>query len=201
MSEAYRAKWAEMRPHLPYPTIDGTISSMPIELLTNPSVWIIKDDDPNANELWDMSQPRLCGFFLPPFQRPLVWDEARMIAFVESAYLGIHLGTIVYNDGLDLPMKGSRFHFTDRWLIDGQQRCNALWNYVNDAFPIFVGTPHEHHWSDLNQTEQRTFKGIRIGYTELKIDDEQHLRLVYDRLNFGGVPHTEDQRALLAPSL
>src|SRR3546814_14998333 len=104
------------------------------------------------------------------------------------------------NDALNLPMVDGRFDPTDRWLIDGQQRCNALWSYVNDEFPIFVGTEHEHRWSDLNIVEQRFFRHIQIGYTKLQSNDENHLRMVYDRLNFGGVAHTDDQRATKVPS-
>jgi hypothetical protein len=190
----YKRDWCQRRPHLPYKLVDGTISATSLEMLINPEVWAVKRGD----TMYDMSQPLLCGFFVPPFQRPLVWDEARMVAFVESAYLGLHLGTLVYNDAMDLPMSGGKFHRTDRWLIDGQQRCNALWQYVNDAFPVFTGTSHEHRWSDLNELEQRTFGMIQIGYTKLTTGDEHELRTVYDRLNFGGVPHTEDQRALPA---
>src|SRR3546814_5854747 len=91
---------------------------MGLEMLVDPQAWIVKDED----TLWDMNQPRLCGLFIPPFQRPLVWEMDRKIAFIESAYLGIHLGTIVFNDALNLPMVDGRFDPTDRWLIDGQQR-------------------------------------------------------------------------------
>ena len=190
--DAFIARWRKDRPHLPYRIVDGSSSAMGLEMLTDPRAWIVKDED----TLWDMTQPRLCGLFIPPFQRPQVWDLARKVAFVESAYLGIHLGTIVYNDALNLPMERGRFARTDRWLIDGQQRCNALWAYVNDEFPIFAGTPHQHRWSDLNIVEQRFFHRIQIGYTKLQSNDENHLRLVYDRLNFGGVAHTSEQRAL-----
>lgn len=190
--DEFIADWKRRRPHLPYKIVDGSNSSMGLELLLDKDVWqYTKHDD-----MWDMSQPQLCGFFIPPFQRPLVWEESRKIAFIESAYLGLHLGTIVYNDALDLPMNGKRFHFTDRWLIDGQQRCNAIWGYVNDEFPVFAGAPHEHRWSELNIVEQRYFGHIQIGYTKIQSGDEQHLRMIYDRLNFGGVAHTDDQRAL-----
>src|SRR3546814_5919378 len=71
---------------------------MGLEMLVDPQAWIVKDED----TLWDMNQPRLCGLFIPPFQRPLVWEMDRKNAFIESAYLGIHLGTIVFNDALNL---------------------------------------------------------------------------------------------------
>src|SRR3546814_7962414 len=82
-------------------------------MLVDPQAWIVKAED----TLWDINQPRLCGLFIPPFQRPLVWAMDRQIAFIESAYLGIHLGTIVFNDALNLPMVDGRFDPNDRWLI------------------------------------------------------------------------------------
>lgn len=193
VSPAFRKDWCDRRPHLPYPVIDGTTSSMSLENLVNQAVWPMQRDD----SCWE-AQPILCGFFIPPFQRPLVWDQARKVAFIESAFLGFHLGTIVYNDALNFPMVDGRFDRTDRWLIDGQQRCNALWGYVNDEFAIFAGTSHEHRFSDLNEVERRTFHAINIGYTRVRTNDEAELRMLYDRLNFGGVAHTEDQRALPA---
>src|SRR3546814_2884302 len=131
---------------------------MGLEMLVDPQAWIVKDED----TLWDMNQPRLCGLFIPPFQRPLVWEMDRKIAFIESAYLGIHLGTIVFNDALNLPMVDGRFDPTDRWLIDGQQRCNALWSYVNDEFPR-----SEEHTSELQSL-------MRISYAVFCLKKQKH---------------------------
>lgn len=37
------------------------------------------------------------GFILPSWQRGLVWSKAQKIAFIESAWRGIPLGTYTYN--------------------------------------------------------------------------------------------------------
>src|SRR3546814_2147481 len=62
---SFIARWRAARPHLPYRIVDGTTSSMGLEMLVDPQAWIVKDED----TLWDMNQPRLCGLFIPPFQR------------------------------------------------------------------------------------------------------------------------------------
>src|SRR3546814_19847604 len=91
-------------------------------------------------------------------------------------------------------MVDGRFDPTDRWLIDGQQRCNALWSYVNDEFPIFVGTEHEHRWSDLNIVEQRLFRHLQIGYKKLQSNNENHLPMISDSSNLGGRTTTNERR-------
>lgn len=40
-----------------------------------------------------------CGHPLPPFQREACWDEARQVAFIESAWLG--LPSDINFDGVD----------------------------------------------------------------------------------------------------
>ena len=37
------------------------------------------------------------GFFLPPWQRGLVWSEQQSIKFIESLWYGLSVGTYTYN--------------------------------------------------------------------------------------------------------
>lgn len=76
------------------------------------------------------------------------------------------------------------------WLIDGQQRMTAVRDFVTDQLPIFDGV----RYSQLDEITRRkrfemvVFPSIELPYTH----DEQLLRTLYERLNFGGMPHTED---------
>ena len=160
---------------------------MPLEML-------YADRGLAAEGMWH-PQSQVGNYFLPPFQRPLVWEEWRMVRFVESALLGLHLGTIVVNDTMSVPCVGGKFHRTDRWLIDGQQRLTAIARYTQGHLTVFRGTPQEHSWAVLSEVERRTFANVTIGVGRVNITDEGTLRDLYDRLNFGGVGHTEDQRA------
>jgi len=190
--QEYIDQWAINRPHVPMPIIDGTVSSISFEQLIKEKIWPVK-----PNDVLYVDTSRLCaGYVVPPFQRPLVWEQAREQAFVESAWLGFHLGVIVWNDAGDDISSCGRFHRTDRWLIDGQQRLTALTRYAADAFPIFVGTQHEHRYSDLNMSERRRFNSFQIGSARISTTDEAKLRHLYNVMAFdGGVPHDEDQRA------
>lgn len=187
----FEAHWIATRPHVPVPILRTTTSSMSLEQIIEERSWAVKPND----DLYVDTTRMVGGFILPPFQRPLVWDEARARAFVESAWMGIHLGTIVWNDAGAEVGRNGRFHPTDYYLIDGQQRLTALCGYRSDAFPIFVGSQHEHVYSDLNTIERRKFANITIGYSKLHSRDIEMLKRAYDLLNFGGVAHTEDQRA------
>jgi hypothetical protein len=153
-------------------------------------------------EFTSMSRPGqawLCGYVLPPFQRPVVWDEERMMRFIESAASGLDLGEWVFVDASHVPndiVDGkSYFNRVDRWLIDGQQRFTALDRFWADAFPARGSTGKALYWSEVPPVERRRFMLQPFGAKELNITDEATLRRYYDLHNFGGVPHTEDQRA------
>ena len=140
-------------------------------------------------------QELLLGHPLPPFQRPQVWTRAQSARFVESAILGLHLGTWCYNAADDYPTVkvAGRDYFdrTDMWLIDGRQRLTALDSYWNDDFEAF-GL----RWSEVSQEKRRRFlNGTMFTAYELRTNDVDYLREVYDRLNFGGTPHAPAQRA------
>ena len=61
---------------------------------------------------------------------------------------------------------------------------------------IFVGTEHEHGWNDLDIPQQRRFRNTSLGYITIDRDFSlEALKEIYNRLNFSGTAHTEDQRA------
>ena len=177
--------------HLPVPLMDRNHTSTDIEMIMDP-----KDRSSSAH-MWDPDQKKLAGYFLPPFQRPPVWTDTQKIRFIESAHLGITLGSIVVVDALNMRMQDNgRFAGTDRWLLDGQQRVSALLAYRNNEITVFAGTACEHRWSDLSEIEQRRIQHVQIGIIKVMTDDPEYCREIYDRLNFGGTAHTEDQRAV-----
>jgi hypothetical protein len=132
----------------------------------------------------------LMGHRMPPFQRPAVWTAEQKVRFMESAWMGLHLGTYVVNRNDSWDEKLGRPHRADLWLIDGQQRLRALEEYLDGAFPVFG-----YRWSQLPRHEQRRLDNTTFSQSTVHEGDEALLRELYDRLNFGGTPHTEDQRA------
>ena len=150
--------------------------------------------DPDAVWLFDT--------ILPPFQRGVEWDEAMMVRFIESIWMGMDIGRNVVNDAQDAPGAGTRaggkplWHPSDRWLIDGQQRLTAIHRYVSDRFPIVGADGIPHLWSELPKVDQRHFASRQFDRGITSIHNELDLRILYDRMNYGGMRHREDQRAL-----
>ena len=180
--------------------LDGSARSWTLNHLYHERACYLADPV-KESEMFLPNQTWLMGQILPPFQRDLVWDINRMVRFIESAVYGLHLGTWVYNNAADAPMSvinGKQFyHPTDKWLIDGQQRLTALDKFFNDDFQVFGST-----WSQVDRPRQRMFlANTHFAAFETRIYDEAILRELYDRLNFGGVAHTEDQRASLTSVL
>lgn len=124
------------------------------------------------------------GFCLPTWQRGFVWSEAQKIAFIESAWRGLNLGTFTYNIA---PIG----HPLDNLLIDGQQRMHAIEWYLNDQFPVFG-----YRWSETTDVDKR-FWSMSTIFASYRTDttDENYLRGYYDMTNFGGTPHAATERA------
>lgn len=116
---------------------------------------------------------------LPPFQRPAVWTEAQKIRFVESCWLGLPIGVFIINRPNDME---SPFY---NWLLDGQQRVTALYEYMADAFPALG-----YRYSELTDADLRSWHMTTgFGHLETHLTDEAALRDVYDRLAYGGTAH------------
>lgn len=124
------------------------------------------------------------GFYLPTWQRGLVWTERQMISFIESAWRGINLGTYTYNQAA----LGSPY---DNLLIDGQQRMTAIERFLDDHFPVFGW-----RWSEVTPTDKRVW-GVSIAFASYitQTEDEDYLRSYYNLMNFGGTAHKETERA------
>ncbi len=188
--DEYARRWKATRPHVPMPLIEAQISSISLEMLYDRTLWSIRRFE---NLYHDLSN--LCGgFVVPPFQRDLRWTTDQERSFVESAWLGFHLGTIVVNVCRDEGPDGL-FPRCDHWLVDGQQRLTALARYADDSFAVFQGTEHEHRWSDLNVNERRRFGNIQMGISRISTSDEERLRMLYNLMAFGGTPHLLEEAA------
>ena len=124
------------------------------------------------------------GYFLPSWQRPLVWTQEQNVKLIESLWLGLNIGTFTFNRA----KRGSPF---DNLLIDGQQRMWAVQCYLSDEFPVFG-----YRWSETTIVDKRGFENSRHFHCYItESEDEQYLRSYYNMMNFGGTAHTEDQKA------
>ena len=123
------------------------------------------------------------GYALPKWQRGLVWSDKQKISLIESLWRGIPIGTFTFNRMYGSPL--------DNLLIDGQQRLHAIECYLKDEFKVFGYLYSETTVIDKRRWDMNVMFPCYI--TETK--DEEYLKNYYNLMNFGGISHTEDQRA------
>jgi uncharacterized protein with ParB-like and HNH nuclease domain len=165
------------------------MSTVPPKLLTGtpheyPILVLLQAREARALE---DGERELLRFVLPPWQRPEVWGEDRKRRYVEGIFLGLGTGYYVVHGA---EWNGPQALRMSDWLIDGQQRMTALRDFVSGELSIFDGLRYD----DLDVVTRRkrfemvVFPSIELPYTS----NEQLLRELYERLNFGGVPHNEE---------
>ena len=132
---------------------------------------------------------RMLGKFpIPVWQRDSVWTLDQKVSFIESAFLGYDLGSIVINGYLD--GKNDTLVMYSDCLIDGQQRIEASLDFVNNKFKVY-GL----YWKELTRSEQNRFLMRELGKRMVDCFDEVKLKEVYNHLNFSGTSHKESERA------
>lgn len=157
---------------MPKQIVRGTRSSLSLDSLLN-----------SRHHTEDAGPDCVLGFLLPPFQRPAVWTPEQQARFIESLYMGFPLGEIV------LMERRYEGRLTRRPLIDGQQRLRALEAWV-DGQLVVCGQ----RFTDLPQKHRDHF-GFLETVGVLMLDshtDEETLKFIYERLNFGGTPHAPE---------
>lgn len=138
------------------------------------------DDTPNPH-----GYRVVMGYFLPPWQRGLVWTDAQKVKLIESLWLGLNVGTYTFNRTREIG------HRLDNLLIDGQQRLWSLQCYLNGDFKVFG-----YFWHELPEQDQRSFEMGRHFHCYItESTDEAFLRDYYNMTNFGGTAHKETERA------
>lgn len=66
-------------------------------------------------------------YAIPAFQRPIVWNEQKMVDLIDSVYRGMPIGTLYTWECAGIPIKdGSESTYGMELVIDGQQRLSAL---------------------------------------------------------------------------
>lgn len=143
----------------------------------------------------------------PPYQRGSVWGVERRQNLVKSLLMGLPIGTITLND------RGYREDGKDMGVVDGKQRMEAIWAFVDSEFAIPAA------WLDPKEVidtvsinyQGQTVDGVsysgastpfRRGFTNLPIQmlEAEVVGLgaeaeVFLLINTGGVEQTEQSIA------
>ena len=135
--------------------------------------------DRRPGDLRDLSpgERYLGTFIVPRFQRGLVWTEQQKARLIESIYMGLPIGSIVWN-------QTTHSNPCDSWLLDGQQRMSAIVGYMEGEFSV-----RGLRFTELHKDEQSHFLRIGVPFIETNIAQEDQCRDIYDRLVYGGTSH------------
>lgn len=121
-------------------------------------------------------------FFIPEYQRNMVWNDEQKSKFVESVLLGLPVPFVF---GVSEKSKDDRIA-----IIDGRQRLGTLQQFVRDGFALtqlekldeFEGLRFE----DLSELQQRRFKRRGIRVVVLDSADASTQFDMFERLNTTG---------------
>lgn len=126
----------------------------------------------------------------PPYQRELVWKTSHKIAFIEYLISGMPIG-----DFAVATIDTDTQYMVE--LVDGKQRINAILSFMNDEFGIHIDDELV-YFSEMNISEQRKFRNIPLPVTELLHANDLIVRVRYFyKINFGGVPQSEEHRLMV----
>lgn len=130
----------------------------------------------------------------PYFQRKLVWRLIHKIDFIKTILLGYPFPEIFIAEGdLDIENMTSR----DR-VVDGQQRLNSIYEYVNDKFEVDGKL-----FSNLDPRQKEEFLKYEIAIIDLDLRyDDPNIKEIFKRLNrtFYSLTYIERLSTEYAPS-
>lgn len=111
----------------------------------------------------------------PYFQRNLVWRQLHKVDFIKTILLGYPFPQIFIARGsIDLETMS-----TTSCIVDGQQRMNAIHEYLKNSFKV-----DNRFFSELDPKEKEAFLKYQIPIIDLDIDNEDpEIIEIFQRLN------------------
>ena len=143
----------------------------------NASIRSIISDCTNSRRPLLPGERYLGAYIVPDFQRALVWTLDQKVRLIESIYMGLPIGSIVWNQSV----AGIE---TDGWLLDGQQRVTTICQWMDGEFEV-----RGWRFTDLPDVERRHFERMTVPIVETSLKTRAECEDVYDRLVYGGTPH------------
>jgi hypothetical protein len=109
------------------------------------------------------------------FQRNLVWREVHKIDFIKTILLGLPFPQIFISKGkVDVETMS-----TVSCIVDGQQRTNAIIEFIDDVFPV-----DGKYYRDLNDNEKSEFLKYEVAVIELDLEnDDPKVQEIFQRIN------------------
>src|SRR5471032_597798 len=109
------------------------------------------------------------------FQRNLVWRDIHKQDFIKTILLGFPFPQIFVSKGIVdvVEMK------TTSCIVDGQQRCKAIGEFVDNKFKV-----EGRLFQELNSSEKSEFLKYEIAVIELDLDNnDPRIKDIFQRVN------------------
>lgn len=186
----------EVRRLMPKPHVSATTSPRTLgELYSGAMAY--RGNPGSIRSLYPWADRFVCGLPLAPWQRPVVWDTKMQSRFIDAMWAGVDTGSYMVNAWIEFTSNsGEEARYLSDVVIDGQQRLTSLERYFNDEIPATAADGKLLLFSEITKADRRFFQNCIFPRSIINTDDEQLLREAYDMRAFGGMRHTEDQRAL-----
>jgi hypothetical protein len=123
--------------------------------------------------------------YIPPHQRPEIWDKERKALLIRTIRAGLPLGMMILHETME---SGKRM----RWLEDGQQRYWSIIRYTQDTFPAGP-EGNEKLYSELTPEERAQFNWYQIPVLTYENATLEERLYIFQYLQ-NGVPLTSGQR-------
>jgi hypothetical protein len=109
------------------------------------------------------------------FQRNLVWRDVHKKDFISTILMGLPFPQIFISKGkVDVETMT-----TVSCIVDGQQRSNAIIEYLDDCFDV-----EDRLYSDLSEEVKSRFLGYEIAVIELDLEnDDPNVQEIFQRIN------------------
>ena len=109
------------------------------------------------------------------FQRSLVWRDIHKREFIDTILQGYPFPQLFFSRGkINVETMSST-----ACIVDGQQRANAILEYVDDVFPV-----NGVRFSELSEDQKSDFLKYEVGVVELDLDnDDPKVKEMFKRVN------------------
>lgn len=133
--------------------------------------------------------------FIPRFQRDLVWTLEQKQKLILSIMDNLPIGTLYMNRVFIYKADNSSMDYAamaelDTILYDGQQRFNAIKDFLVGKFPIVI-EDKEAYIHDFDDSLRSHILTYTIPVIETAFDNLPELVDYYIKINRGGTLHTE----------
>lgn len=129
------------------------------------------------------------------YQRDFVWSLKDKQLLIDSIYNNIEIGKIVvrkrsWNWVENRIKKGQIKNTAFKDIVDGKQRLNALFDFIQDKYPDSNG----YVYSELSNRAQRKFENFSsLSYGEIgESASDKDVKSIFLNINFAGIPMSQE---------